>query len=63
MDLFQTIRENLAALYDIKGLQTRLKKPKPPNSIVSFILDFEPFLEQTIQNVRLKERFASMLVR
>lgn len=47
MDLIQTIEDNLVALYDIKGFLTHVNKPEAPDSIVSFILDFELFLEQT----------------
>lgn len=55
MDLIQTIEDNFVALYEIKGLLAQMNKPEAPDSFVSFILDFEPFLEKISQNVRLKK--------
>lgn len=60
MDLIKTIKDNLVVIYDIKGLLTQLNKPEVPDSIVSFILNFELFLDQTAQNARLKKESAKI---
>lgn len=61
MDLFHTIEDNPTIIYEIKTLLKQVNNPKTPDYIASFILDFEPFLEQTAKNVRLKKESACRL--
>lgn len=46
VNLFQTIEGNLVVVYEIKALLKQLHNPDSPDSIVDFILEFEPFVEQ-----------------
>lgn len=61
MYLFQAIKDNLVVLYEIKGFLAQLNKPEATDFIAIFILDLKLFLEQTVQNVRLKKEFANRL--
>lgn len=61
VDLFHTIKDNPTIIYEIKTLLKKVNNPKTPDYIAGFILDFEPFLEQTAKNVRLKKEFACRL--
>lgn len=61
MHLIQTIEDNHGALFEVKGFLSKLKKPEAHDSIVNFVLDFEPYLEQTTQISRLKKESASRL--
>lgn len=61
MDLYQTIKDNPAIIYEIKALLKQLNNPDSPNSIVVFIIEFEPFLEQPIQNIKIKKEYANRL--
>lgn len=63
MDLIQTMEDNPIAIFKVKGLLSNPNKPKTPGSIVDFVLDFEPFLEQTTQVFNLKKEYASNLDR
>lgn len=61
MHLIQTIEDNHDALIEVNGLLSKLNKPEAPDSIVNFVLDFEPYLEQNTQISRLKKESASRL--
>lgn len=51
MDLIQTIENNPATIFEIKGFLSKLNIPEAPEYIVNFVLDFEPFLKQIAQVV------------
>lgn len=61
VDLFHTIKDNPTIIYEIKALLKQLSCLDAPDSILFFVLDFEPFLEQTAQNVKLKKEYAKRL--
>lgn len=42
-------------MYEIKALVKQMNSPSIPYFILLFILKFEPFLEQTTQNFKLKK--------
>lgn len=46
MDLIQTIKYNIVYLFKVKVLLSQLHKLEVSGSIISFILDFHPFLKQ-----------------
>lgn len=59
MDLIQIIEDNLASLFEVEGLLSKLNKPDVSDSIVNFVPYFEPFLKQTAQIIKLKKESAS----
>lgn len=61
MDLFQAIEDNHVFSYEIKALLKQLNNLDSPDSIVGFILEFEPFLEQTAQNIKMKKMHVNRL--
>lgn len=61
MDLVQNLEDNLATIFEVKGLLSQLNKLEEPDSINNFVLDFDPFLEQIAQVVNLKRESSSNL--
>lgn len=49
MDLIQTIEDKPIALFEMQGLLSKLNKQETLDSIVDFVMDFEPFLRQTVE--------------
>lgn len=60
VDLFQTIEDNPIVIYKIEALLKQQNNPNSPNSLVGFILEFEPFLKKTAQNIQMKKKYANI---
>lgn len=50
-----TVENKPTFIYEIKALLKQLNHPRAPDSIVGFLLDFEPFLEKNAKNVKIKK--------
>lgn len=61
VNLLHTIEDNPTSIYEIKAFLKQLNNPDTPDSIMGFLLEFEPFLKKTSQNVKLKKESADIL--
>jgi len=61
IDLFQVIEENPNAAYEMKALLKKLNTLESKDSIIGFILEFEPLLERIVNDYRTKQENSNRL--
>lgn len=61
VDLLQTIKDDHVISYEIKNLLKYLNNPYLPNSTFNLILEFESFLDQIAQNIKMKKESAKKI--
>lgn len=61
VDLFKAIKKDTFIEFDIRHLLKQLGNHKLPDSLIQFMLDFEPFFDHICMDVRLKQTSINLL--